>query len=72
MRDFNVLIELSDSDIFGITETRLNTNILDSELFSDQYTVYRKDREETVQKYSTNQRWHFNGFQKIYFISSSR
>ena len=27
----------------------MNSNILDSELFSDQYTVYRKDREETVQ-----------------------
>ena len=49
IRDFNALIELSDSDIFGITETWLNSNILDSELFSDQYTVYRKDREETVQ-----------------------
>ena len=41
IRDFNALIELSDSDIFGITETWLNSNILDSELFSDQYTVYR-------------------------------
>ena len=27
----------------------MNSNILDSGLFSDQYTVYRKDREETVQ-----------------------
>ena len=49
IRDFNAPIELSDSDIFGITETWLNSNILDSELFSDQYTVYRKDGEETVQ-----------------------
>ena len=49
IRDFNALIELSDSDIFGITKTWLNSNILDSELISDQYTVYRKDREETVQ-----------------------
>ena len=49
IRDFNAPIELSDSDIFGITETWFNSNILDSELFSDQYTVYRKDGEETVQ-----------------------
>ena len=41
----DALIELTDSDIFGITETWLNSNILDSELFSDQYTVNRRDRE---------------------------
>ena len=44
IRDFNALIELSDSDIFGITETWLNSNILYSELFSDQYTVDRKGK----------------------------
>ena len=49
IRDFYALIELSDSDIFGITETWLNSNIFESELFSDQYTVYCEDREETVQ-----------------------
>ena len=49
IRDINALIELSDSDIFGITETWLNSNSLDSGLFSDQYTVYRNDREEPVQ-----------------------
>ena len=48
IRDFNALNELSDSDIFGIADTWLNSNILNSELFSDQYTVYRKDREEAV------------------------
>ena len=47
--DFSALIELSRSDIYGITETWLNSNILDSELFPEHNIVYRKDREHTVQ-----------------------
>ena len=49
VRDFSAFIELSQSDIYGITETWLNSNILDSELFPEHYIVYRKDREHTVQ-----------------------
>ena len=49
VRDFSALIELSQSDIYGITETWLNSNILDSELFQEHYTVYRKDREHAAQ-----------------------
>ena len=33
VRDFSALIELSQSDIYGITETWLNSNIFDCELF---------------------------------------
>ena len=44
VRDFSALIELSQIDIYGITETLLNFNILDSKLFPEQYIVYRKDR----------------------------
>ena len=49
VRDFSAFIELSQSDIYGITETWLNSNILDSELFPEHYIVYHKDREHTVQ-----------------------
>ena len=49
VRDFSALIELSQSDIYGITETWPNSNIFDSELFPEHYIVYRKDREHTIQ-----------------------
>ena len=49
VRDFSALIQLSQSYIYGITETWLNSNILDSELFPEHYIVYCKDREHTVQ-----------------------
>ena len=43
VRDFSALIKLSQSDIYGITETLLNSNILDNELFPEHYIVYHKD-----------------------------
>ena len=49
VRDFSAFIELSQSDIYGITETWLNSNMLDSELFPEHCIVYCKDREHTVQ-----------------------
>ena len=49
VRVFSALIKLSQSDIYGITETWLNSNILDSGLFPERYILYRKDREHTVQ-----------------------
>ena len=48
VRDFSDLLELSKSDIVAVAETWLNSNITDGELFSDDYIVYRKDREATV------------------------
>ena len=47
--NFSALIELSQSDIYGITETWLNSNVLDSEQFPEHYIDYRKDGEHTVQ-----------------------
>ena len=49
VRDFSALLELCQSDIVAVTETWLNSNITDGELFSDDYVTYRKDREVTVQ-----------------------
>ena len=49
VRDFSALIELSESDIYGITETWLNSSILDSEQFPEHYIVYRKGRDHTFQ-----------------------
>lgn len=40
----------SDFDVLVITETWLNTNILNSELFNKNYNVYRRDRESTVHR----------------------
>ena len=49
VRDFSALLELCQSDIVAVTETWLNSNITDGELFSYDYVTYRKDREATVQ-----------------------
>ena len=49
VRNFSALLELCQSDIVAVTETWLNSNITDGELFSDDYVTYRKDREVTVQ-----------------------
>ena len=43
-------IELSQGDNHGITETWLNSNILDSELFPEHYNVHRKDREHAARQ----------------------
>ena len=49
VRDFSALLELCQSDIVAVTETWLNSNITDGELFLDDYVTYRKNREATVQ-----------------------
>ena len=41
------ILSLSNCDICALTETWLNDNVLDSEIFSDDFTVYRKDRSVT-------------------------
>ena len=43
-------IQLRQGDNHGITETWLNSNILDSELFPEHYDVNRKVREHADQK----------------------
>ena len=45
----SALLELCQSNVVAVTETWLNSNITDGELFSDDYVTYRKDREATVQ-----------------------
>ena len=38
------IVSLSECDVCAIRETWLNDNISDCELFSDVFTIYRKDR----------------------------
>jgi exonuclease III len=50
-KSVNKLVELqnivctSESDIVGISETWLNSNVSDNEILSDSYNIYRRDRD---------------------------
>ena len=46
--DFKARVDYEDPDIILIVETWLNKDYLNSELFSSQYEVYRKDRDGKV------------------------
>lgn len=42
----------NDSDIICITETSLNGSVKDCEVFDSEYSVYRRDRENSASKKS--------------------
>lgn len=45
LRDFYVNLSLSDWECIALTETWLQSNIMDYEIFDDRYVIYRKDRD---------------------------
>ena len=45
------IANIDEDDVIAITETWLNNNVLDSEILTDEYLIYRRDRE-----YSENSR----------------
>ena len=47
INQLNDIVCLSECDVCAITETCLNDNISDCELFSDEFTIYHKDRSST-------------------------
>jgi len=47
-KELNLLVTEEDIDIVGITETWLNDKISDEELSIKGYTLYRKDRNDTI------------------------
>ena len=47
INQLNDIVSLSECDVCAITETCLNDNISDCELFSDEFTIYSKDRSST-------------------------
>ena len=46
IKELELLVKSENADIIGVTETWLNTNILDSEMSMEGYSLLRKDRSD--------------------------
>ena len=46
--ELQAMVASKELDIIAITETRLNPDIMDQEVLSSDYNIYRRDRQEKV------------------------
>ena len=46
--ELQAIVFTKELDIIAITETRLNPDIMDQEVLSSDYNIYRRDRQEKV------------------------
>ena len=46
--ELQAMVATKELDIIAITETRLNPDIMDQDVLSSDYNIYRRDRQETV------------------------
>jgi hypothetical protein len=50
LAELHNLVSLYDCDVIAITETWLNSSVLDTELLSTDFVIYRRDRDSNANK----------------------